>query len=471
MTPPITRPRGPQRRVCLAVILTAAWLGAAGCHNIDFDRVRAEHARQYPAKLAARTAEQLPADQPTGLDDCIHIALANNLEIKTAEINSRLATLDRRIAFSRFLPNIEVGVTHTSDNHQQAIGFGDEYTPMADRAITVSVLSAQMDVFAPETWFLYDAHVKGEAVSELVRRRTRDLIRLEVTTLYFACLSQREARDALLASCERADALLQQTQALNREDLATHSQVEQSRTLAKACRVSLTRNDLVLRDTKAALLEAMGLDPTTEITLAIETPLVVQDKDIADQILDALIQRPEMYIADRTIEIRKDETRAAIARFIPKLLGFSDLTNNTNSFLKFENIWTLGASAVLTVFDGFANIHEYQAARTREEQAAIDRERACLAIMLEVVRARASYEQAKDQYDLARQELAVADLLLDESQARYREGLIDTTARLDATARHAAARANAATAGFQAQVAAATLLDVLGNTPEGNDRE
>lgn len=459
----------PARAGRVIALVLAAFL-TSGC-DVDFDLMRREHASKFPAELSARTLGALPEGKPASLADCVRIALANNLDVQTARIHRRLASLDRKIAFSNFLPHINVGLTSYTSQNQQALGVGGHYQPMSDRSVTETVLSAQQSIFAPETWFLYDAYTKGEGVSELVARRTRDLIRLQVATLYFACLSQEQSRKAIESSLAQARALLKETEALAREDLAMPSQVEQVRTLVRAQEASLAGNARTQRETRSALLEAMGLSPTAEISLKTETPISVEEEELPEQVLQAMLNRPELHVADRTIEIRKDETRIAIAQFLPKLVGFSDLTHSTDSFLKYSNMWTMGISGVMSVFDGFANVFEYRAAQQREKQAAIDRQQKCMRIMLEVVKARSQHDQALDQWEVARQELLSSKALLDETQAQWREGLLMTSQRLDAVTRHATSLANAAAAEFQTQVTAATLLDVMGVSPEGSDHE
>jgi len=452
--------------VRLACLLLAVCL--VSCRQVDFGRMRREHARQFPAEMSDKTLAALSGGQPAGLADCVRIALANNLDVQTARIHERLAGLDRKIAFSNFLPHIDVGVTYTSADKQQAIRTGAGYSAMSDRSTTRAVISAQQSIFAPETWFLYDAFKKGEGISELVARRTRDLVRLQVASLYFACLSQEKAERVVEHSLEQARVLLKELDALHREGLAMSSQVKQVRTLVMSQKVALAENRRLQRETKSDLLEAMGLSPMGTIMLKAEAPLIVPEQGLPDQVLQAMLQRPELHIADRAIEIRKDETRIAIAQFLPKIMGFGDLVHTSDSFLKYSNTFTFGVSGVLSVFDGFANIYEYKAAKEQEKKAAISREQSCMRIMLEVIRARSNYEQAKDQQDVAKQELAASQALFEETEARWREGLLQASEKLGAVTRHTAARANVSIAEFRHQVAAATLLAVMGVSTEGN---
>ncbi|HHH75991.1 MAG TPA: TolC family protein, partial [Phycisphaerae bacterium] len=159
----------------LYIALLVVGIFLPGC-QIDFGLMRRDHVEKFPSELSRKTLIALPEGHPAGLADCVRIALDNNLDIHTALINRRLAGLDRKIAFSNFLPHIDAGITYTSADRQQAIKAGPGYSPMSDKSIIRSAVSAQQAIFAPETWFLYEAFKKGEGISELVARRTLDLI-------------------------------------------------------------------------------------------------------------------------------------------------------------------------------------------------------------------------------------------------------------------------------------------------------
>jgi len=452
------------------LVVMCAVVLPAGC-QVDSEKVRREHAAAYSSELETKTAAALGGQESLGLEACIRIALENNLDVASVRISRRLAGLDRKIAFSNFLPLVDAGCTHYASSKQQAIGLGGRFQSTSDRTINETTVSVQEGILAPETWFLYEAYVRGEDISKLVERRTRDMIRLQVTMLYYSCLSQAEYEKVLASSVEQSRALEKEVEALVREGVAMASQLEGVRALVRAQESDLAGNQRSQRKTRAALLEAMGLSPAGEIALKRETPTVVKEEELADQILYAMLNRPELYVADRTIEVRKAETKIAIAQFLPKLSGFADYTHSSNSYLKYSNLWTLGVSSVLTVFDGFKNVAEYEAAREREKQAGVDRERACLQIMLEVIEARLQYDQAVEQQKVAEQDLAASETLLKETEAKWREGLLMSSERLEATTRHAGAVANVSVAAFQTEVTSAALKNVMGDSPEGVDRE
>jgi outer membrane protein TolC len=209
-------------------------------------------------------------------------------------------------------------------------------------------------------------------------------------------------------------------------------------------------------------MEAMGLSPLADITLKGAPSLEVADEDLTDQIYKALINRPEMKISDRSIAVREDAVKRAIAGFFPVVGLFTEYTYNSNSYYVYEIIRSYGISGVLTVFDGFANIQEYKAAKQEREQAMIERERQCLKIMLEVIKARDLLDKAADMKTLLSKQADASRLSLKEVQAQWDEGLITASDRLKAVTDNATAEANLALINYQYQVAAATMIDVMG---------
>lgn len=433
-----------------------------GCATTDFNQIRTEHAEEFPAELAQKTQDLVNVDEPLDLDACIDIALENNLDIKVAEINGNLAEIDRKIAFSNFLPYVEVQVVRVNNDEQQLQKAMGNYLAMADQNITQSVISAQLAVFSPQVWYLYSAYKKGEDIQDLVTERVRQAIRLQTTALYMACLSQETSGKAIEASVEQASALVKQMEAFYREGLILKSDLDSANVFLTSQENNLLDNRRLQKSTKAELMEAMGLFPLSDIRLAGAPSLYVADEDLTQQIYKALINRPEMKISDRNIAIREDAVKIAVANFLPGVGLFTEYTTSSNSFQYYESIWSYGIAGVLTVFDGFANIQEYKAAKQERSQAMIEREQQCLKIILEVIKARDLLDKAEDMRTLLSKDAEASAGALREIQAQWEEGLVTSSDRLKTVSRNATAEANLALADYQYQVAAASMIDVLG---------
>jgi outer membrane protein TolC len=433
----------------------------AGCSK-DFTQLRKQHAEDFTQSIAKKSSDIASLKANFDLDDCIRIALENNLDIKTADLNGRLAGIDKNIAFSRFLPSINVQFTHIENDKLQMRNAFGSYFALSDKDVTQTVISGQLSILDPETWFIYMAFREGEDIERLIAKRVRQAIRLQVTALYLACLSQESSVRAIESSLAQASALQREIEALYREGLVLKSDLEGSNVFLSAQQNNLSNYKRLLIQTKAELMEALGLSPLSDITLAGAPSFSVQQEELSEQIFTALINRPELEVSDRTVEVRKDALMIALAAFIPEISIFGDMTNNQDSYLLYENIWSYGISGILTIFDGFENILEYKAAVEEREKAMLEREQACLKIILEVIKARHLLDQAIEQRDLMSLESRAALTALRETEALWWEGLLTSSEKLDAINRNETAAANLSLAEYRYQVAAATMQDVMG---------
>jgi outer membrane protein len=433
----------------------------SGC-AADFIDMRSQHAQKFSQTLTEKSERLVPADKSLDMETCIDIALANNLDIKIADIEGRLAGIDRNIAFSYFLPHIDLQYTHLENEKQQLQKAMDSYLAMSDQDITQKVISGQLAIFNPSTWFLYNAYKKGEEIQLLVAERVRQAIRLQITALYLACLSQEVSGKAIEASVEQAKTLFKEIEALHREGLILKSDLEEARLFLASQQNRLRENIRLRTETKAELMEAMGLSPLADISLRGAPSLSAVDGDLSEEIFYAMLNRLELKISDRYVSAREDAVKTAIASFLPKLILFGDYTNSSNSFQYYESILSYGVSVVLTVLDGFANIQDYRAVKEEHQRAMIEREQACIKIMLEVIKARHSLDQARDLQGLMSRELDAAMSNLREVQALWREGMVTSSEKLNAANRYATAQANVSLASYQYQVAVATMNDVMG---------
>ena len=208
----------------------------------------------------------------------------------------------------------------------------------------------------------------------------------------------------------------------------------------------------------------MGLSPLADIALETQTPLEPPAGSVEDRIATALLSHPGLQIADRNIEIQHEQAKIAITNFLPQLFGFVTFPDSLEDFVETSNQWLYGLSGTMTLFNGFANVNEYKAARAREEESFLAREQATLSVMLEVLRAHLTLETVEAQAALAQRAYEVAAKRLAEAEQKGAEGLINASELLDLRANCDRARMQALNARFQYQVTTATLLNVMGQT-------
>jgi outer membrane protein TolC len=443
----------------LCAIVTAA--GLCGCKSTGGDD-RAEHAARFEESLRAKTLETLPPGEAVTLTRCIEIALENNLDVKTRDIETQLARLDAQAAFASFLPTVHLRISQDNADEQQAVWTGAGYFPMSDQNIMTTTVMVQQEVFVPRSWFMYSMMREGEDLRELVAQRARQLVTLQVAIGYHQCLSLARRREYIERSVAAAERLAVETFALVREGMATQSALQDVELYLASRQNDLAANGRAQVEAKAVLLNTMGLYPLAEITLAGPSERPRDERALADEVTAALLNRLELAVADRAVEMSDNEVRMAVADFIPSLVLTGAHINSDDGYLQYSSLWRYGISGILTVFDGFQNVSAYRKARASREKAFARREAESLTVMLEVVKARQLADAAEDGYALAEKALAAAQRRCRESEALRREGMLAESNRLAAIVERDSARAHAEMADYGRQIARVTLAAAIG---------
>jgi outer membrane protein TolC len=444
--------------------VAAALVVSAGCNSFDGQKVRQQHVESYRQSLDQKAVELLSADEPLTLKDCLRIALKNNLDIRVAEVQQRVAELSRKASFAQFLPRVNFNYEYTRWDPQPEIITSGTPRPMHDERIREMTWNIQMSIFKPSTWFMYSMHERGEEIAELVTDYTRQMIVLQVTNYYYYCLGIGEIEKVLDSRIRAAEKLAEQLQNFQAEGLVFPWQSDQARTNLESQKLQKQRVRHILEQTKGQLLIAMGLSPLDSLKLDSLKPVTVLHGSMEDFITKALLNHPRLRIFDRKITIEEEKVKLALAGFLPSLTGFAERVNTTDSFQRYSNYWMMGLSGVLTVFNGFENIHEYDAAKENVKKAALEREQATLALMLEVFRAYQNLELVKYAAGVAQNNYIAASKHYDQVYQQWQEGLLNASDLLSVVAERDLAQMVIINSQFQIQVAIATLINTIGQT-------
>ncbi len=448
----------------LVVVLPFAVVALASCGTNDWHGERVGQTAGFLEKVDALTDAELAGRGPLRLEDCIEIALRNNLAPRRAEIERRIARLDRRVSFANFLPKLELKLKHLSWGRQpETVALGMFSSPIQDQHARDATVQMQLPIFVPATWYAYAMHRRGEDIADLVVLHARQLVSLQTTAMYFHCVALEESAAALESQVAAANALLSQVAAFRDEGLVSEWQREQAEVLVLVRETELAQTRRSRHQAASDLLAAMGLSPLSGLSLDVEQALVAPAGSMAELVLQALLENPKLHAADRMGAINRLKIKLAIAEFLPKLIGFASRTSTSDSFITYPDFTLMGLNGVMSLFNGFANVNGYRAARERARSAYYEREQLCFTIMTEVVRAHLNLENAASIRRLAAKALSVAQARLDEVDLRWQEGLIDVATRFEAVAERDRAEMMRTNAGFQEQVAIASLRMVLGS--------
>ena len=257
------------RTILISTVILACIIFLAGCSNFDGSLIRENHIRDYQQQLAEKTNEILSKNESFGLNDCIEVALTNNLNVRSSEIQQRIAKLERKVSFSNFLPTVNLDYQYTRWDKQPKVKFGSSATAMHDQRIRNITWQIQMNIFDPSTWFLYAMHQRGEEIAELVTKYTKQLTVLEVTINYYHCLSLKQTAIALQSQLNTAVALEKEIRAFYKEGMVTQWQAEQASAIVLDKETTLSSVQYAIKQAEADLLVSMGLSPLSDISLDI----------------------------------------------------------------------------------------------------------------------------------------------------------------------------------------------------------
>ncbi len=454
----------PKKAINVSSIILLCLIFISGCNSFNGKEVRREHADDYTRKLEDKTREVLVENQPMDLNDCIWIALENNLSVKSAEIQQHIAHLEKKVSFANFLPAVSLNYQKTWWDPQPQIKFGASGFPMHDKDVRDITWNIQLSIFNPATWFLYSMHTRGYEIAELVTDYTSQAIALQVTVQYFYCLSLERMLTVLESQLAAARAMEKELAAFYQEGMVSTWQAKQGRVLVLARQMELHRMQKSLGQAKSELLASMGLDPTSDIKLELQMPLEAPEDSLDVLITEALLNHPSLAIADRQVAIEREKIKAAVTAFLPRLVGFASRIDTSDSHQIYTNYWMGGLSAAVTVFDGFANVNQYKAAKELHKDALLRRQQATLTLMLQVIRALDQVRLAQEQVELAEQINQVASRHLAEVRQQYEQGLVQASDMLDMVAEADRAEIQFLQSRFQYQTSIAVLTNVMGKT-------
>jgi outer membrane protein TolC len=240
------------------------------------------------------------------------------------------------------------------------------------------------------SWLLYDFG-KREASIEKTFQNMNSLnfaysnalqqTAAEVISAYYLALSSIEA---LTAARANEDATRKSFELASKKfDLGMSSKADklQAETAYLQAQLDTTRQEQVLKNSRANLAKIMGLPPNLEVRLAPASSAVaangVLEKSVEELIETALKKRPDLKAKVADVNASYAGLRSASATFFPKLEGFAskDWTDQNAKWgdTKLDTSgYSVGVRVSMPIFTGFENYYslrnaKYQYAAKKEE--------------------------------------------------------------------------------------------------------
>lgn len=423
---------------------------------------------------AGKIRAQMPGEDLTGpprplsLAECIEIALDTNPALQAARFGVDAAEEAVGAARSPYYPQVDaVAGFHRWDRTiflpaglersvPETIGETDEWSGGVSAWYTLydsgkrraELLSAQAEA--------------GASAEEALQVR-QDIVLL-VEEAYFHLLGAIAAKAAAQESLERSEKHFDSAQKRFEAGDVPKADVLRSRVDLADARLTLTRQENLLRIARSELNAAMGLYPALPVRIEAEYPDPVNPEqiDLAWALQEAIGNRPEFEKFVRLAEVARHRVEAVEGRYGPRINAEGRYGRRDDEFLPEAEDWSAGVSLSIPLFTGFERTHRVAEAEALEARRRAEKNRVALQVQQEVVATISKLEeafQAVETTDVmvidARESLRLIETRYEVRAATMTDLLAAEAALAEAESRHVQALA-------ERQIASARFLRALG---------
>jgi len=398
------------------------------------------------------------------LDECLALALENNLELQKQQFNPRLAQSDLAEQKSRRYGKVSLLSSYTHFNLPRTLA------PVTPASILVdpTAVPTTEDLFnaaivyelALFTGFAQTRSVEISALQEEMAHAavalSREQLVYNVKTLYVNILSlkaQVEAQTAYVEALQRLHRDISREMKLGKKARIDQLKAAADLKSGQARQTQLATDLAIMKDTLATLLNVDRIGQVYDLGISPE-PVVEVPFDLEG------LQRLEA--ARLAIEESQKMVRKSQASRYPQLylnasygqnFGPNDGSNRYSGDWRNQEVWQAGVVLKWDIFNFGNTRSRVQKARIAEKQSLVEQEQVEQELVRALKEATARINVAVGEYHSAREELALTSETERIEQVRFEQGSADTADLLYAKARNQLARSRLIGAGYQYETA------------------
>jgi outer membrane protein len=320
---------------------------------------------------------------------------------------------------------------------------GYEHGPAPFLTEVVSGNETAEDAMLTAEWLLFDFGERKAATTEAREQlmmanvsfnATHQQIVFNVIQNFYAFNIAQQKVDVAESSLRAADTVGQAAQARYDNGLATKTDLLQAQQQTAQADYDLVSARGDLSDAQVALVESLGIFPTTRLQVAEmpEKSITEKDEDSLDDLIDrALSQRPDLVAVLAKVRASQAEVKKARADFYPKVsldaaVGWQKLDVNAYDSSYVGNSkpeYGIGVAVELPIFDGFLRVNKLRIAKSelRAAESALTDSRD--SVVREVWKAYTDFKTALQKQESAAKFFEAAQSAFDAALESYRQGL------------------------------------------------
>ena len=359
------------------------------------------------------------------LQRLVEIALANNLDLRTAALNIEQAQAQYRIQRSAMFPQVGAGATETAQRTTSS-STGQNVT-YHDYSVGLTLSSWELDFFG-RLQSLKDQALQQYFATAQARKATQILLVAQVADQYLAILADDDLLAVTQHTLETAQAsyniTLQQFQA----GIGTELTLRQAQTVVEQAKANYAAQVRARAQAENALVLLLGQPLPADLPPA--TPLNSQSlvADIpADVPSDLLTRRPDIMQAEANLRAANANIGAARAAFFPtiSLTGSLGVESAALSALfgGASLAWSFIPSITMPIFDGGKRQANPDVSTIQKDVDVAQYEKTIQIAFREVADGLAARGTYDDQVASLQRNVEASQRYLDLAQQRFQSGV------------------------------------------------
>jgi outer membrane protein TolC len=459
------------RRPSFARLARLAGLAAAALVAVSVALTASPALAQPPAQRAGAEAGGGGGSgaRHMRLDECVELALRNNVEVQSATDDVAVSEAQRSGSRGQIGPKVRIDAYAHEWNSPYEIPFGASSFPVRDQFewnATVSASQPVTGLFA----ILGAVEVRslGVDIANIRREVARRDTAYRVVESYYHLIQGQRLVEVASASVEQLQAQLKQSNSFHTNGVVSQDDVLRAQLAVANAeqRLIQTRSRVSLEQARLGVLVGLPdvtIDPQP-IAPDLQKPREAMTLDQALKAAEAA--RIELVEVDKRIEQAGKEVKVAWARLAPQVNIVGAYIHNEGSQFVQTNSAYVGAQASWDVWDWGTNTSAVSEAKVRAHQALTARTRISDQIRLEVRRAFLELNAASEAMVVAQASVASAEENFRLVKKRYEASAATSFDVIDAEGLLTQSRGQMQTALYDQLVARAALRRAMGTGAE-----
>jgi len=430
----------------------------------------------YPTSRSASEGSGLTGSVPSGaptnellhlaLRDAITRALRYNLAtIETGE-NARIARGQRLLALSKLLPQVSAGVSeHVEQTNLATFGLKLPGVPTVIGPYSYSSVDANLSqtLFSFESIQRFRAARTAEQAAQLTYNDVLDVVTLAVGNAYLQVIAADSRIEAQDAQVRNAKALYDQ--ARDEVEAGTAPRIDLTRTEVQLhteeYNLSVSRNNFAIA--KLDLSRAIGLPLGQEFDLADQLPYSdINPPSVDDALKLAYRSRSDLRAALNSEKAAGQALSAAKGERFPVIAANGGYGDTGSTFGQSHGDFAFQAGANIPIFTGGRIKGDITQAEAQLRQRMAEAENIRGRIDYDIRTAFLNLNAAKEQVEVAKQNVSLANESLARSKDRFASGVSDTVEVVQAEQALASANDQYITGLYNHSLAKLSLARALG---------